>query len=176
MDRVYPNPTFDNKKELLVHQGQQQLTFGNTSFSVPPMIMYSLDSNIQSEITEAYFLFLTWSLGSKKTPSMELSGLLLKSTAELDTFERIGTLRITGYGAIATKYQVKQGVADPAGAWDSFNQMLRARRNEVTDDAVPDLAQLHLDASATEKLYDGHDWTIDDNHMEHLKPQSLILQ
>ncbi|KAL8919429.1 MAG: hypothetical protein Q9208_006807 [Pyrenodesmia sp. 3 TL-2023] len=44
-------PSYGNKKKLLVHQGPQQLTVRDAGIS------YSLDSNIRSEITHAYFLF-----------------------------------------------------------------------------------------------------------------------
>lgn len=164
MNTIFP-PSYINKKELLIHQGPHQFTVRHASFS------YSLDSNIRSEITEAYLLFLTWTERRKV-----LSGLLLSSTSESNIFNRIGTLRISGYGAIAAKYQVKQDVINRVEAWDSFNAMLRACQGEsAEDDAIPGLAQLHLGTSATKRLYD-HDWTIDDSHMEELKPQDIVLQ
>ncbi|KAI4261508.1 MAG: hypothetical protein L6R42_003294 [Xanthoria sp. 1 TBL-2021] len=163
VNTIFP-PSYVNKRELLFHQGPHQFT------ATDPEVSYSLDSNVRSEITEAYFLFLTW------TDRSQLSGLLLSSTSESNIFNRIGTLRISGYGAIAAKYQVKQDVINRVEAWASFNAMLRACRGKSSgDDAIPGLAQLHLGTSATERLYD-HDWTIDDSHMEELKLQDIVLQ
>ncbi|KAI4192532.1 MAG: hypothetical protein LQ350_008632 [Teloschistes chrysophthalmus] len=52
-DGFFPHQTFNNKKQLLVHQGSQQLTVGDSQFSYIPAVAYTLDNNIESKVTEA---------------------------------------------------------------------------------------------------------------------------
>ncbi|KAL8753192.1 MAG: hypothetical protein Q9184_005494 [Pyrenodesmia sp. 2 TL-2023] len=176
VNKVFP-PTFDNKKELLIHQRPHQLTIADKWLGTGHMISYSLDSNIESNNADAYFLFLTSSEPSEKYgPELELNGLLLNSTPESDTFKRIGTLRIRNYGAIAVRYQVKPDVAEPVEAWDSFVGMLQSRSRVVEEDfAVATLRGLHPNMSATERLY-GHDLTAKNSKIATLKPQNIILR
>ena len=178
LDKMFP-PTFDNKRELLIHQGPHQLTIADsTPRSVLDLISYSLESNIDSEKTDAYFLFLTWSKGREDSPTSELSGLLLDPTTEANTSKRIGTLRISSYGAIAAKYQVKKDVVDQVEAWNSFQGVVRSRNRDeavAEDDAATQFSRLHLSESVTERLYD-HDWTVDDSRMEILEPREIVLQ
>ncbi|KAI4117073.1 MAG: hypothetical protein LQ345_002611 [Seirophora villosa] len=169
-------PTFDNKKEILIHQGSHRLTIKDTFLQG---ISYSLDSKIDREETDAYFLFLTWSEGHNDHPKKELSGLLLESTTESNTSRRIGTLRISSYGAIAAKYQVKEDVLDPVAVWNSFVEKLQYHDRKVAvaeeEDEVTQFSRLHVSESVTERLYD-HKSNIDDSGMETLEPREIVLQ
>ncbi|KAL8909683.1 MAG: hypothetical protein Q9171_004928 [Xanthocarpia ochracea] len=175
VDRIYPDPTFNNKKELLVHQGPHQLVVGDSSFQHHPAISYSLDNNIDTKVTEAYFLFLTWTEDTKNSPRFRTSGLLLLSTSERNTFTRCGTLHLTGYGAVAAKYQVKEDVTDRVESWNSFNRWLRNRVGRFRrDDNFPEAVDSRSGMSVTEGLYD-YDWIIDHDEMDVLKPQDIVL-
>lgn len=178
-DNLAVNTTFpwtsNNKKELVIHQGPHQLTFPDNWIGIDHMISYYLDSNIKSENTDAYILFLTSSEGREKySPDMELSGLLLDSTPEPNTFKRIGILRISGYAVIAAKYQVKPGVAHPVEAWNSFLSMLQSRRMGVTDAIATSSRLHHPSMSVTERLY-GHDWPVENSQIEVLQPHRIVL-
>ncbi|KAL8724881.1 MAG: hypothetical protein Q9181_006638, partial [Wetmoreana brouardii] len=175
VDGFFPHQTFNNKKQLLVHHGSQQLMVGDSKFSYHPAVSYTLDNNILSEINEAYFLPLTWTTNDKDRSSSEMSGLLLDSTGGPSTFKRIGTLHIRGYAAIVFKYQLKQEVNDSAEVWDAFNKRLRYRCSKAaSDDVIPE-AHSRLSNSATADLYD-HNWISDTTNLEMLEPQDIFLQ
>ncbi|KAL8660775.1 MAG: hypothetical protein Q9202_006242 [Teloschistes flavicans] len=180
VDGVYPHQTFNNEKQLLVHQRSQQFRVGD-NFSDVPVVYYSLDSNIKSETTEAYFLPLTWTVNDKDRSSSQMNGLLLSSTSEPKTFKRIGTLRVNGYAATVAKYQIRPDVENPAEIWDSFNQRLRhqcsnryQRSNAARDEATPE-AHSRVGTTATANLYD-YNWIADNGDLEILKPQNILLQ
>lgn len=175
VDGFYPHQTFNNKKQLWVHQWSQQLRVGGDDFSYVPAVSYSLDSNIESETTEAYFLPLIWMGKDKDRSSSKMSGLLLNSTSDPKTFERIGTLHVNGYAAIVAKYQIRPDVENPAGIWDSFNQRLRHQcSNAARDEATPE-AHSRVGTTATANLYD-YNWIADNGNLELLKSQNILLQ
>ncbi|KAL8672793.1 MAG: hypothetical protein Q9168_002757 [Polycauliona sp. 1 TL-2023] len=155
--------------------GPHQFTVGDSSFQPHPAISYSLDNKIETKITEAYFLFLTWIEDRESGPRFRTSGLLLQPASEPNTFTRCGTLHLNGYGAVAAKYQVKEDVGDRVDAWNSFNGWLKSRCGSISRmDKLPETAHSPLGGSATDGLYD-YNWIADNDKIEMLKPQKIVL-
>lgn len=76
-ERTLLPPVYKDRIDLLIHEGQRQASLKNVSRE------YSLNSNIQHEVTNAYFLFNTVNRADEDDSYSQLgrlSGLLLHET------------------------------------------------------------------------------------------------
>ena len=170
-DTAFP-PTSNHKAELSIHD--RRYIIGSVGHS----FYYSLDTGVEPELIDGYFLFIGIREPDNDTKG-SIGGLLLQPTGEPDTFQRIGTLSVSGAATVALRYKLKQGIENRDEAWELLKEALRVSGEELGEDETSTTGSMYDDRPRTQPadtaaLY-AKDHEYDENCFERLVPRAIKL-